>query len=193
MHLLGVTAAAVAGAGAFFALSGGGTTPPTARELQQSPHDQEGDRNSFIGELIRQDGQTYALVDRLHTVRHGVTGDGDRTRVAPALGRIRGWSREELSPLPTVTAGQDRLVVKAHDVHETGLLDPGGRAASRRSGGLLLADMDLAGGATYDALVALAARDHAATLATLDARARSTSGRVRKFVGGQVQALGSLR
>lgn len=40
----------------------------------------------------------------------------------------------------------------------------------------LLADLDIAGGATYDALVALAARDHAATLATLDARARSTYG-----------------
>lgn len=38
----------------------------------------------------------------------------------------------------------------------------------------LLADLDIAGGATYDALVALTARDHAATLATLDARARGT-------------------
>jgi predicted nucleic acid-binding protein len=38
----------------------------------------------------------------------------------------------------------------------------------------LLAGLDIAGGATYDALVALAARDHAATLATLDARARGT-------------------
>lgn len=38
----------------------------------------------------------------------------------------------------------------------------------------LLAGLDIAGGATYDALVALAARDHSVTLATLDARARST-------------------
>lgn len=38
----------------------------------------------------------------------------------------------------------------------------------------LLASLDIAGGATYDALVALAARDHAAALATLDARARAT-------------------
>ena len=38
----------------------------------------------------------------------------------------------------------------------------------------LLAGLDIAGGATYDALVALAARDHAATLVTLDARARGT-------------------
>lgn len=40
----------------------------------------------------------------------------------------------------------------------------------------LLAGLDIAGGATCDALVALAARDHAATLATLDARARGTYG-----------------
>ncbi|HWH30738.1 MAG TPA: PIN domain-containing protein [Mycobacteriales bacterium] len=38
----------------------------------------------------------------------------------------------------------------------------------------VLAGLDIAGGATYDALVALAARDHGATLATLDARARGT-------------------
>lgn len=38
----------------------------------------------------------------------------------------------------------------------------------------LLASLDIAGGATYDALVALAARDHSATLLTLDARARGT-------------------
>lgn len=38
----------------------------------------------------------------------------------------------------------------------------------------LLASLDIAGGAAYDALVALAARDHTATLATLDARARGT-------------------
>ncbi len=42
----------------------------------------------------------------------------------------------------------------------------------------VLAGLDIAGGAVYDALVALAARDHAATLATLDARARSTYDRV---------------
>ena len=38
----------------------------------------------------------------------------------------------------------------------------------------VLAGLDIAGGASYDALVALAARDHDATLVTLDARARGT-------------------
>lgn len=38
----------------------------------------------------------------------------------------------------------------------------------------LLAEAAIAGGATYDGLVALAAREHDATLATRDARARST-------------------
>lgn len=38
----------------------------------------------------------------------------------------------------------------------------------------VLAALDIAGGATYDALVALAAHDHGATLATLDGRARGT-------------------
>lgn len=38
----------------------------------------------------------------------------------------------------------------------------------------VLAGLDIAGGAAYDALVALAARDQGATLATLDARARGT-------------------
>ncbi|HET6551059.1 MAG TPA: type II toxin-antitoxin system VapC family toxin [Solirubrobacter sp.] len=38
----------------------------------------------------------------------------------------------------------------------------------------LLADLDIAGGAVYDALVALAAIEHNAELATRDARARAT-------------------
>lgn len=38
----------------------------------------------------------------------------------------------------------------------------------------LLSDLGIAGGAVYDALVALAARDHGAALATRDARARAT-------------------
>ncbi len=47
-------------------------------------------------------------------------------------------------------------------------------AATTRDLPTLLAAAGLAGGATYDALVALAARDHGATLVTLDARARDT-------------------
>ena len=38
----------------------------------------------------------------------------------------------------------------------------------------ILADLGIAGGAVYDALVALAARDNDCTLATRDARARAT-------------------
>lgn len=38
----------------------------------------------------------------------------------------------------------------------------------------LLADQDISGGATYDALIALAAIEHGAELATRDARARAT-------------------
>ena len=42
----------------------------------------------------------------------------------------------------------------------------------------MLARLDIAGGAVYDALVALAAIEHGATLATRDARARNTYERV---------------
>jgi predicted nucleic acid-binding protein len=38
----------------------------------------------------------------------------------------------------------------------------------------VLGEMGIAGGAVYDALVALAAREHGAQLATRDARARAT-------------------
>lgn len=41
-----------------------------------------------------------------------------------------------------------------------------------------LGELDIAGGAVYDALVALAALEHGATLATRDARARDTYERV---------------
>lgn len=42
----------------------------------------------------------------------------------------------------------------------------------------LLSELGMAGGAVYDALVALAAAEHAAPLATRDARARGTYERV---------------
>jgi predicted nucleic acid-binding protein len=48
-----------------------------------------------------------------------------------------------------------------------------GRARASRLPGVL-AGLGIAGGAVYDALVALAAHEHGATLATRDARARPT-------------------
>lgn len=42
----------------------------------------------------------------------------------------------------------------------------------------MLADLGIAGGAVYDALVALAAQEHGATLATRDFRARETYVRI---------------
>jgi len=50
----------------------------------------------------------------------------------------------------------------------------------------ILASHGIAGGAVYDALVALAAREHGATLATRDARAKPTY----DVVGAQVMVLG---
>lgn len=50
----------------------------------------------------------------------------------------------------------------------------------------VLAELDVAGGAVYDALVALAAREHDAVLATRDARARATY----EAVGVQVAVAG---
>ncbi len=52
-----------------------------------------------------------------------------------------------------------------------------------------LALLGVAGGATYDGLVALAARDHGAVLATRDARARSTY----ESIGVQVELLTDVR
>jgi predicted nucleic acid-binding protein len=46
----------------------------------------------------------------------------------------------------------------------------------------LLSELGIAGGAVYDALVALAAYDNQATLATRDARARGTYERVGVLV-----------
>jgi predicted nucleic acid-binding protein len=57
------------------------------------------------------------------------------------------------------------LLVASHERH----LAVASREAHRE-----LADNDVAGGATCDGLVALAARDHGAVLVTRDARARST-------------------
>lgn len=51
----------------------------------------------------------------------------------------------------------------------------------------LLSEFGVAGGAVYDALVALAARDHDAELATRDARARATY----EAVGVRVVTVGS--
>lgn len=48
------------------------------------------------------------------------------------------------------------------------------RAATARRLPDLLGELEVAGGAVYDALVALAAREHGVTLATRDARARDT-------------------
>lgn len=47
-------------------------------------------------------------------------------------------------------------------------------ASTRERLHTLLANAGIGGGAVYDAMVALAARDHGASLATRDARARST-------------------
>src|SRR5581483_8430630 len=52
-----------------------------------------------------------------------------------------------------------------------------GRRSSRRLPAIL-AELDIAGGAVYDALVALAAVENGATLATRDNRARTTYERV---------------
>jgi len=52
-----------------------------------------------------------------------------------------------------------------------------------------LALLGVSGGATYDGLVALAARDHGAVLATRDARARSTY----EAIGVQVELLTEVR
>lgn len=50
----------------------------------------------------------------------------------------------------------------------------------------VLAQLEIAGGAVYDALVALAAAEHGATLATRDARAKDTYEKVgvRVIVAG---------
>jgi predicted nucleic acid-binding protein len=58
------------------------------------------------------------------------------------------------------------------DDNFTGCLALGARAM--RTAHRELARRGIAGGATYDGLVALAAREHGAVLATRDARARST-------------------
>lgn len=50
----------------------------------------------------------------------------------------------------------------------------------------VLSDLGIVGGAVYDALVGLAAVEHAATLATRDARARATY----ELVGAQVTSAG---
>lgn len=65
---------------------------------------------------------------------------------------------------------QDAIRLIDENFPERLTLSPGRAAQVHRD----LADHGVSGGAAYDGLVALVARDHGATLATRDARARST-------------------
>lgn len=90
------------------------------------------------------------------------------------LTRLPGDAR--LSPADAVLLIDDNFV-------ERMMLSVEGAAAAPRD----LARRGVAGGATYDGLVALAAREHDAVLVTRDARARPTY----EAIGVQVEAIGA--
>jgi predicted nucleic acid-binding protein len=90
------------------------------------------------------------------------------------LTRLPGNAR--LSPADAVLLIDDNFV-------EHLMLSVEGAAAAHRN----LARLGVAGGATYDGLVALAAREHDAVLVTRDARARLTY----EAIGVQVEAIGA--
>ncbi|MEV7767045.1 type II toxin-antitoxin system VapC family toxin [Microbacterium sp. NPDC086615] len=66
--------------------------------------------------------------------------------------------------------GADAITVMDHNFGDPLTLSPGEAASAHRD----LSGCGIAGGATYDGLVALAARVHTIPLATRDARARGT-------------------
>jgi predicted nucleic acid-binding protein len=111
------------------------------------------------------------LLVQTHTSHHEVTTWWDGRAVA-----LSGHALAETYSVLTRLPGDLRLTpADAARLIAERFVDPlllGSRTARRLPA--VLSQLDLAGGAVYDALVALAALENGATLATRDSRARAT-------------------
>jgi predicted nucleic acid-binding protein len=107
-----------------------------------------------------------------------------------AVGRVLGLSGHALAETYSVltrlpgdsrVAPADAVALIDDNFPELFMLSPDASSRSHRE----LEQRGVSGGATYDGLVALAAREHGAVLITRDARARSTY----EAVGAEVEVL----
>ncbi|MEB3980467.1 PIN domain-containing protein [Mycobacterium sp. 663a-19] len=103
---------------------------------------------------------------------HGVIAAWAEGRTLGLCGHALAETYSVLTRLPGDARVDAADAVALIDANFTASLQLGARAS--RSAHREFARRGIAGGATYDGLVALAAREHGAALATRDARARST-------------------
>lgn len=103
---------------------------------------------------------------------HRAVAEWARGRELDLSGHALAETYSVLTRLPgdSRVAAADAVVLIEENFGETLVLSADAARVAHRE----LAGSGIAGGATYDGLVALAAREHGATLATRDARARST-------------------
>lgn len=104
--------------------------------------------------------------------RHAVVAQWAKGRKIGLCGHALAETYSVLTRLPGDARVHPADAVELIDENFTAPLQLGARAA--RAAHREFARKGIAGGATYDGLVALAAREHGAILVTRDARARST-------------------
>lgn len=104
--------------------------------------------------------------------RHQAVAEWARGKSLTLSGHALAETYSVLTRLPGTArvAPADAVVLIDENFREVLVLSAAGARGAHRE----LAGRGVAGGATYDGLVALAAREHGATLVTRDARARAT-------------------